>query len=250
MRPRLSARHLCSTQLPKMSCGSSLSPVRKAVEKISIANTVDELLKVEPVERDEAWELAFLKALPQARVRVLSPEAQAGPDGWPYLFVAIENSPESEPVLNVLNWLSGRGIGLAVNPQNDSPDFVLTYGMVWNFRERGEFLTESQFEGRSGSIEVSAGQEVLTAQPSEYYLPPYARSILKQFLADQGVFAPKVLMISFDKKNYDFCFSAESFKSPSPAEQGAFAEALAWFLPQHYVVSLVSEKALPGFQPL
>lgn len=216
------------------------------MENQSVAN----LVQVDPAARDEAWERAFLAALPQARVKVLSPEAKAGPDGWPYLFVATDESPEAEPLVNVLNWLSSRGIGLAVNPDKDAPDFVLTYGMVWNFRERGQFLSEMPTEARSGSIEVTAGQEVLTAQPSEHYLPDYVRSILKQFLADQGVFVPKILMVSFDKKNYDLCFSTESFKSPSPADQGAYAEALGWFLPAHYVVSMISEKALPGFQSL
>lgn len=212
--------------------------------------SIEDLLQTAPEARDTAWERAFLAALPHARVKVLSPEAKAGPDGWPYLFVATDESADAEPLAHVLRWLSDRGIGLAVNPQKDAPDFALTYGMVWNFRERGQFLSEMPEQARSGSIEVTAGQEVLTAQPSEHYLPPYVRSILKQFLADQGVFVPKILMVSFDKKNYDLCFSTESFQSPSPQDQGAYAEALGWFLPAHYVVSMISEKALPGFQTL
>jgi hypothetical protein len=221
----------------------------------------EQLLAVDWSLRDEAWEKAFLAELPQAQVRVLNPEAQSGPDGWPYLFVGDvpppntpENKPEpaaeAEPLLQVLNWLSSRGIGLALNPQKSSPDFVLTYGMVWNFRERGQFVSEIGQAPRSSAIEVSAGQQVMTAQPSESFLPAYVRSILKQFLADQGLFAPKIMMISFDQKNYELCFSLESLKSPPPEEQAGIAEALAWFLPAHYVVSLVSEKAVPGFVAL
>lgn len=210
-----------------------------------------ELLKVAPQARDGKWEQALMEALPSARVRVLSPEAQAGPDGWPYLFISDEiEGDEGEPLANVLAWLSSRGIGLALNPQKETPDFVLTYGMVWNYRERGQFLTPVASDARSGSIEVTAGQEVLTAQPSEQYLPSYARSILKQFLMDQGALAPKIMMVSFDKKNYDLCISIESLKSPPRSEHAGIAEALSWFLPAHYSVSLVSEKALPGFQPL
>lgn len=237
----------------KRPCDSILAPVRRAVENTELTPPIqafEKLVQTDPGARDGAWERAFLAALPQARVKTLSPEAKAGPDGWPYLFVATDDGPDSEPLVSVLHWLSSRGIGLAINPQKEAPDFVLTYGMVWNFRERGQFLSEMPVETRSGAIEVTAGQEVLTAQPSEHYLPPYVRSILKQFLADQGIFAPKILMVSFDKQNYDLCFSSESFKSPSPADQGAYAEALGWFLPAHYVVSMISEKALPGFQPL
>ncbi len=211
-----------------------------------------ELLDVAPDARDGDWEKAFLATLPEARVRILNPEPSTGPGGWPYLFVgeATDVEVESEPLLQVLSWLSTRGIGLALNPQKEVPDFVLTYGMVWNFRERGQFLTEVTSDTRSGAIEVSAGQEVLTAQPTEQYLPPYARAMVKQFLADQGAFTPKIMMVSFDKKNYDLCFSIESLKSPPQEEHAGIAEALSWFLPAHYTVSLVSEKALPGFQAL
>jgi hypothetical protein len=209
-----------------------------------------ELLDVAPDFRDVDWEKSVLAALPEAQVRVLNAEPRAGPDGWPYLFVSDDDGADSEPLSQVLNWLSTRGIGLALNPQKEMPDFVLTYGMVWNFREHGLFLIEVTSDIRSGEIEISAGQEVLTAQPTEQYLPTYARAIVKQFLADQGAFTPKILMVSFDKKNYDLCFSIESLKSPPQQEQAGIAEAISWFLPAHYTVSLVSEKALPGFQLL
>jgi hypothetical protein len=39
-------------------------------------------------------------------------------------------------------------------------------------------------------------------------------------------------------------------KSPPQSEHAGIAEAIAWFLPAHYTVALVSEKSIPGFQPL
>jgi hypothetical protein len=211
------------------------------------------LLGTEFEKRDLAWEKKFLASLPNAKVRLLAPDPQVGPDHWPYLMAAIDEdgSPgeDVESLTNILEWLSSRGIGLALNPQKTAPDFVLTYGMIWNFRERGEFLTEKAL-GKSGSFNIQHGQEVLTGAPSAAFLPPYVRSILKQFLGDQGVFAPKVLMASFDKENFELCFSIESLNSPPAGEHPGIAEALSWFLPAHYAVSLVSEKALPGFQPL
>ena len=213
--------------------------------------TFEEILAAPPVRRDEAWEKNFLKALPSLRVKVLSPEPRQGPDGWPYLFVTNEDASgeDGEPLIGILNWLSSRGIGLALNPQKATPDFVLTYGMIWNFRERGEFLTMAT-TAPIGKIEVADGQELLAGPPSESFLPGYARSIIKQFLMDQGAMAPKVLMVSFDKVNFDLCFSIESLKSPPENEHTGIAEAIAWFLPAHYTVGLVSEKSIPGFQPL
>lgn len=210
--------------------------------------TVDSLLNIDPEARNEAWELDFLKALPAAKVRVLSPEPQEGPDFWPYLLVSM--GPEADDsLLNVVNWLSTRGIGLVLNPQKPIPDFVLTYGMIWNFRERGEFFTKAEAQP-TGRFEIQHGQQVWVGAPSEAYLPPYVRAVIKQFFMDQGVFTPKVVMASVDQKHYDLCFSLESLKSPPAHEHKGVAEAISWFLPAHYSVSLISEKVISGFAAL
>lgn len=216
-----------------------------------MSSAIESMLSIAPGRRDVTWERNFLRELPAAKVRVLNPEPQVGPDHWPYLFVSTEGDEASlEPITDVLNWLSTRGIGLAVNPHKTTPDIVLTYGMIWNFRERGEFITDQAGQPEKKKIELRNGQEVLAGPPSEAYLPKYARSILKQFLLDQGVVAPKVLMVSFDKVHFDLCFSLESLGSPPEHEHEGIAEALSWFLPMHYPVSLISEKTIPGFQPL
>lgn len=241
------------------------------------------ILKEKIEKRDEAWEKKFLKELPTAFVTVVGAEPQRGPDGWPYLFATINLEPShsrdnaSEPISGVLNWLSTRGIGLVLNPDGPAPDFVLTYGMIWNFRERGEFLSEIKSESSEsselneangpaqnsssgkligtdkmpvGDFRLKSGQQVMTYPPTAAELPEYTRAIIKQFLLDQGVFAPKVLKVSFDLKNYDFCFSIESLNSPPQTERSGIAEALAWFFPAHYVIGLVSESAVPGFVSL
>lgn len=226
--------------------------------------TLDHLFSVAVESRDEAWEKRFLTLLPTAQVSVVSPEPVEGPDHWPYLLVETTaglsqsgalrseaaQSDQPDSVTNVVSWLSSRGIGMAVNVQKTIPDYVLTYGMIWNFRERGEFLTDAPTAVRSGRFEIKDGQRVWTGAPSEVYLPKYVRSVLKQFLMDQGVFAPKVLMVSADQVHYDLCLSIESLKSPPVQEHANIAEAVSWFLPAHYSVSLLSEKTVPGFQLL
>lgn len=213
-------------------------------------SSLESLLNVDLENRDEAWEREFLKALPAAPVKVLSPDPQTGPDHWPYLLVSTEN-PDDEAT-SVVSWLSTRGIGLVLNPQKPHPDYVLSYGMIWNFRERGEFLSSAApgEKPAANRFDIKPGQELMVGAPSEAYLPSYVRSVIRQFLGDQGVFAPKVLMISADKVNYDLCFSIESLKSPPAHEHANIAEALSWFLPAHYSVALVSEKTVAGFQPL
>lgn len=202
--------------------------------------------------RDSEWEAQFLREFPKEHVSVVMPEPQRGPDGWPYLYVSTNEgvkSDESEPVVDVITWLSTRGLGLVVNPQKGIPDFVFTYGMLWNFQERRQFLSPAG-EIKTGEFLLKPQSKVLTGPPSESYLPQYARVIIKQFLADQGVFTPKVLLISEDKKQYDLCFSIESLGAPESHEHMGIAEAISWFLPAHYSVALVSEKTVDGFAPL
>lgn len=207
-----------------------------------------ELLRVPIAARDQAWEDGFLREFPLQPLSVLSPNPQEGPDGWPYL-LAQTGGADPEPALGPLEWLAKRGIGLVINPMSEAPDYVLTYGMIWNFRERGEFITKGT-GGREGALSIKDGQKLFVGPPSESYLPPYVRSILRQFFLDQGTFAPKVLMISTDGESYDLSFSLESLGSLPEKEHAGVLEALSWFLPGHYGLAIVSEKAVPGWQAL
>lgn len=198
--------------------------------------------------RDADWEEMVMREFPKQNVAILHPDPKSGPDGWPYLFV--ESGPDAEEsAINVLDWLSTRGIGLALNPEKESPDFVLTYGMIWNWRQRGSFLSAAP-ERKSGEFRLQPGSQVLTGAPSESFLPKYARTVIKQFFLDQGVFAPKILLVSEDKQSFDLCFSFESLGQPPAGEHMGIAEAISWFLPAHYSVAIVSEKAIEGFEAL
>lgn len=220
------------------------------------------LLQIPVASRDVAWEIEFLRELPKSSVRVLEENPVSGPDGWPYLLLATDGD---DPLPEVAQWLAARGIGFVLNPEKSIPDFVVSYGMVWNFCQRGEFLTaigtdrevheksasdKSMRERATSRLEIKDGQQLFTGPPTLAYLPEEARSVLREFLKRQKVVAPKVLMISADQKNWDLAFSIESMGSPPEKEHGGIAEALSWFLPAHYSVALISEKTVPGFASL
>ena len=201
-----------------------------------------EHLRALPAARDEAWEHRFLELLPYALVNVIHPDPRTGPDSWPYLFVEISEASD-EPATRVLEWLSERGIGMAVNPMKAIPDYVLSYGMIWNYRARSEFLTEVV----SGEIK---GGQIYVAAPTEEYLPTYVRGILRMFFHDQKVMSPRVTLISEDAKVYDIAFSVESLGDPPEKEHAGIGEAISWFLPSHYAIVLVSEKKISGLVDL
>ena len=212
---------------------------------INTQQKVLELLAVLPASRDEVWEKNFLQLFPHAMVNVKNPEPQTGPDSWPYLFAEISETSD-EPCTRVIEWLTERGIGLVVNPQKSIPDFVITYGMLCNFRMNGALISEVP-DFSSG---LGEGNQIFVAEPNENYLPKYLREILREFFKDQKILKPRLTLISPDKKIYDMAFSLESIGSPPEAEHAGISEALAWFLPAHYGIVLVSEKKISGFVDL
>lgn len=219
---------------------------------------LDELLDIESSERDEKWEKQFFDHLVHSNLQVLSEEAHQGPDGWPYLFVKTDEHG-SEPAAKVLEWLHDKGIGMAVNPDRESPDYVFTYGMIWNFKERKEFLTPHNPQ-RGGQIKLDTGDKIHAGAPSEGYLPGYARNILRDFLRQQKIEAKVLVMgrLSLSQAavpdamadHYDLCFSLESLGNPPAAEHRGILEAISWFLPAHYSLMIASEKGLPPFHAL
>lgn len=201
----------------------------------------------EDSRRNTAWEDQFLQALTSAKVNLLSEDPQTGPDGWPYLMVELTENSE-EPVQRVLAWLATRGIGLVVNPQKDYPDYVLTYGMIWNFRRTGRFI-DRRFKAVTGRTELAPGMDITLSEPPEDYLPSEVRKILREFLRDQGILLPRVALLRSTEQT-DLVFSLESLRNPPEGEHGVFAEALGWFLPPHYSLMFLSEKDVAGFTDL
>ena len=220
--------------------------------------SIDGLLSADSQAAEFDREKKFLKEFPSKQVRVLSPDLQQGPDGWPYLLVEVCERG-GEPAGGPLKWIASRGVGMAINPgklPDGAPEVVLTFGMAWNYGETGELLASAEGaqppEGASGDrpFNLRHGQALAAGAPSERHLPGYVRSVLRQFFLDQGVFAPKVLMVAADQINFDLCFSVESLGSPPEREHGGILEALSWFLPPHYSLALLSEKSVAGWQPL
>lgn len=210
--------------------------------------SLQELLKVESELRDETWEDQFFTCIAESKVNVLSADPQTGPDGWPYLFVETSDQGK-EPAQKVLQWLAGRGIGMAVNPQQDYPDFILSWGMVWCFRETGRFMRRDLIPP-TGTFELTPDMIKHAGTPSPDYLPDYVRQTLRDFFRDQGILDPRILVMSQDRVHYELAFSLESLGNPPESEHEGIAEAISWFLPPHYSILLISEKTLPPFGKL
>ena len=203
-----------------------------------------ELFQVAVDSRDEKWEDLFFTKLIGSEFEFLSDSPIEGPDGMPYLAVRIAES--GEPCDKVLSWLGEKGVGLAINPDQETPDYVFSYGMIWNYLQSGEFISRSESSTKPAEFEITPGQEMMAGTPSESYWPPHARGLFKEFLSQQGIHAPKVVMLSQDSKNYDLCFSLESLGTPPEEEWQGILQAFSWFFPLHYSFSIISEGVIQG----
>jgi hypothetical protein len=181
--------------------------------------------------RTPAWEKTLVELLISSKITLLSDAPQEGPDGFPYLLIETK-SDSKESFVEVVNWLATRGIGLVVNPNKAFPDYIFTYGMLWNFKETNAFFTTSSSKP-GATFSLAEGDKILAGAPDPRYLPDYVRALLRTFLLDQGVFKPRILVVGKDSQ-FDLCFSLESLGNPPQAEHHGVLTALSWFLPQHY----------------
>ena len=203
---------------------------------------MEDLLKTPIDSRDQQWEESFLKELPQSHFRLIQDTPILGPDNMPYLPVQVV--PQGEPAQDILNWLGEKGIGMVINPRQGQPDYVLTFGMVWNFLLRKEFMTAVEGRGAENELHFQQGQQIYAGTPSEDFFPKSVRQIFKNFLLDQGLTQPKIVMLSTDGENYDLCFSKESLGNPPQKEWQGILEGFSWFFPLHYSFSIMSEASL------
>lgn len=191
--------------------------------------STEALLSKPESQRDDHWEVEFLKVAPGLKVEVIADGVpRTGPDGWPYL--QVRSGSGAEPLDKVIRWLAGRGIGLVVNPHKMTPDYVFTYGMLWNFAEKGDFVSKPPFEP---------------------VFPDYVRALMREFLTQHQIPLPKVALLTNPTGDQaDLVLSSESLGSPKADDEKSLAAALSWFLPLHYSIVIAPEARLKNWVPL
>lgn len=208
-----------------------------------------QLLAVPAKERDMAWTSEFFRVFPQSKLSLFKEESAPGPDGFSYAWVQIDPVKGGEiPALDMISWAAQKNLGLVVNPNQEFPDYVFTFGMLWNFVTHGRFADLSRSNDLSTSQHANVNSPVLMkGPPNPEFLPPWVRQSIKDFLTENGFLTPKWQVVSLKEKHFDFVFSQESFRLSQPEELKTMAEALSWFFPPEIGVIFASEKELAGF---
>ncbi|MGN0002629.1 MAG: hypothetical protein ACI35V_04265 [Sphingobacterium composti] len=220
------------------------------LEKTVILNS---LLEIPFQERDEKWVAEFLQSVDQANFKLGSPEVVIASDGFPYIQLQNVKTDESFQAFVInkqLPTILMQGFGIVINPQNERPDWIFTYGDIANYELNDTFYSDqSVFSNNKEQILIQADEQILVGAPSDAILPKYLKNQLRDFLKHAGIETPKAMMIARNYENeqevkQDLVFN---FTPPQIADEKKFefiSNTIGWLLPRHYSVLFVDESAV------
>lgn len=236
---------------------------------LSKTRLVGDLFKTPREERDQGWRERFFAAIVDASMATTPKQVLRAPDGFAYFILNLPPPGQSfEPfcISHILDVCLDQGCGVVVQPDADPPEWVFTYGNLWSLKEFGKFEMEQalkpgagKFDGAAATAsapgESGSARSVLAGQPSESFLPAYARKVIKQFLAEKMAnSSPRVLLVndphSTPAQSLVLSIFPEDFASQKDFEDLMYR--LTWYLPRHYgLVSIAKDSDLAKlFEPL
>ena len=231
-----------------MNTDTSTNPNQKQpylgdLEKTAV---IDALCKVPPKQRDSLWRDKFFAHIPEASMRTNNQQVVVGPDGFPYfqLYLPVPNAQFQCYTLKHLlgDFVIANGLGIVINPDKPSPDWVFSYGDLLNFHLTHQFYTPSDETSQSATLTLPAGQTMLLGQPSETYLPAPARLNIKKMLSKMGVDDVRLLLLFRpEARSQELVFNLTPDKVGDLARCNACMQRISWFLPRHYVLLSVPE---------
>ena len=243
-------------------------PIAKTVVKDITDGYAGDLEKTEAIatlllkpkeDRDAEWVGQFLANLPLASLRCGTPQIIAGPDGFPYfqLFVPEPGEEFQSFVIDkmVPDFLLERGYGIIINPGNEQPEWILTYGDILNYYINNSFFKpESPFGNLNIPEEVKEGEEITIGQPSESVLPKQTRKLLREFFELNGIESPKILLMirkNGEEISQDLAFNITPEFFESVDHYRNMMQTVTWYLPRHYsILGLQDEDVENGFMLL
>ena len=202
-----------------------------------------DLFQIPQEQRDDNWRQTFYDNVQTASYACGNPQIFTGPDGFPYFILRTPepNKPfESFCIRNMKDdFLLDKGFGVAINPRENSVDWVFSYGDIVNLHLNKEFFSKTDTVEIENEVKIKKDERFLIAQPSESFLPGQARQCLKAFLQSIGIKRPKIMMVcrTIDGQviqELAFNIFREDFQSLDQLNYRL--KQISWFLPRHYVV--------------
>jgi hypothetical protein len=217
---------------------------------ITKTQAMDNLLRVAREQRDDKWLQTFYSNVQTASFACGNPQVFTGPDNFPYFVLQIPEPGkpfESFCIRNMKDdFLLDKGFGVAINPKNNSVDWVFSYGDIVNLHLNNEFYSKKDNVEIKNEDTIENEEKVLVGQPSETFLPAQARKALRAFLQSIGVQRPKIMMVCRTKQGQviqelAFNIFREDFQSVDQLNYRL--QQISWYLPRHYVILSLPKKS-------
>ena len=219
----------------------------------SLARDAAQLLALSPDQRPADWERTFYGTIAAAALAPAQPAEFTGPDGLPYAAVTLDQTGNAQLSLTTMApTLIDRGMGVALNPRPDrSADWVFTCGDLLSLRICGQIAAAPAV----AKTVIETDHEVLVASPSDAFLPPATRAVLRRFMRETlGIPHPSVFLIVDaavePPESLVFNIAGQALAA-GWTEEGAL-RYLHWFLPRHYrLITVPPDSSLARhYQPL
>ena len=217
---------------------------------ITKTQTMVNLFKIPQEQRDENWRQTFYNNVQSASYACGNPQIFDGPDGFPYFVLKTPEANQSFESFCIRNmkddFLLEKGFGVAINPKENSVDWVFSYGDIVNLHLNNELFTKNDTVEIENEVTIKKDEKMLIAQPSESFLPSQTRRALKIFLKSIGIKRPKLMMVcrTIDGQviqELAFNIFREDFESIDQLNHRL--KQISWFLPRHYIVLSVPNES-------
>jgi hypothetical protein len=213
-------------------------------------------LSIPEDERGAKWRHRFYDLIETARLRRRDPRIFIGPDGFPYYALDLPDDEDDETeddiaVADLIELATDRGFGIAIEPLDETAAWVFTCGDLVTRRAFGGFefprigVVPADTPTFRAVLKETERMEIVA--PDESMLPPYIRPLLHDYFTRKlGIADPGVLtLVSPDQEPHEqlvFRIARDDF-----ADEEEFESAIAgltWFLPRHFVVSILPSEVL------
>ncbi len=200
-------------------------------------DTVEELLNHKRDNRDHKWVNRFYKLIPNHQLFCDNLEPVYGPDGLPYIRLFLKPHTNTTTLKDVAPRCIEYGLGVTlITEEHKEPDWVFGCGDLVSLANFGAISLDEQRINHQNYV-VGENEDVLLGQPSEQYLPPSIRSIIKQDLENTfNIENPSVLLMFNSKMtppySMVFALSKEDFGGDNDLYEHAMRR-IAWHLPSH-----------------
>lgn len=220
-------------------------------------------LGVPDAERDANWSEAFFPAAWNASVILGDPPIIAGPDGYPYLRLAVPTamSFEANCLAHLAQYAIDNGAGAAfyASPDASAPAYLMPLGELFSLMRYDSWLGDPQdvdetrrgplgdieLDGKGGAkVTFEGSHEVMLGAPSRDFLPPpLAAAMYRHITLGWGMTDPRVgVLIDLQlAPSRNLLLNCKESDAPAQVSIETHLGMLLWYLPPARSLILLPE---------